>query len=78
MRRIILLLVLLAFIAACRSIPVAGECPESVGSKCLVGKKCSEDKKRGCIMCRCDAPNIPSETNAQEESARGRSPDFPH
>ena len=78
MRRIMLLLVLLAFAVGCRSMPIAGECPESVGMKCLAGKKCSEDKKRGCMMCRCDAPLVPSATSAQEESARGRSPDFPH
>jgi hypothetical protein len=77
MRRIVLLLVLLAFAVACRSMPVAGECPESVSMKCLAGKKCSEDTKRGCIVCRCDAPNVPSETSAQEEMERGRSPDFP-
>ena len=77
MRRIIILLVLLVFAVACRSIPVAGECPDSAGMKCLAGKKCSEDKKRGCIMCRCDSPLVPSETGAREAQERGQSPDFP-
>jgi hypothetical protein len=77
MRRILLLVLLLLFAVGCRSIPIAGECPESVGMKCLAGKKCSEDKKRGCIMCRCDAPLIPSETEAEQAQERGRSPDFP-
>jgi hypothetical protein len=77
MRRVILLLVLLMFVVGCRSIPVAGECPDSVTMKCMTGKQCAEDKKRGCIMCRCDAPNLPSDTEAKEAQARGRSPDFP-
>ena len=77
MKIILLLLVLLASAVGCRSIPVAGECPESVGMKCLAGKQCAEDKQRGCIMCRCDAPNLPSDTEAKEAQERGRSPDFP-
>ncbi len=77
MKRILFLLVFLVFAVGCRAIPVAGECPESVGLKCLAGKICAEDKKRGCIMCRCDAPNLPSETEAREAQDRGRSPDFP-
>jgi hypothetical protein len=77
MRKIILLLVLLVFVIGCRSVPVAGECPDSVTMKCLAGKKCYEDKKRGCIMCRCDAPLIPTETEARDAQERGRSPDFP-
>lgn len=77
MRRIFFLLALLAFAAGCRSIPVAGECPDSVGMKCLMGKQCAEDKERGCIMCRCDAPHLPRDTEAKSAQERGRSPDFP-
>jgi len=77
MRRILILLVLLAFAAGCRSIPVAGECPESAGLKCLAGKQCFEDKQRGCIMCRCNSPLNPDEHGAREAQERGRSPDFP-
>lgn len=77
MRRILLLLVLLAFAVGCRSIPIAGECPETTGIKCLAGKKCSQDEKRGCLVCSCDSPINPSETGAREAQERGRSPDFP-
>ena len=77
MKRIIILLALLAFAAGCRSIPIAGECPETAGIKCLTGKKCSEDKKRGCQVCSCDTPVNPDEHGAREAQDRGRSPDFP-
>ena len=77
MRKIIILLVLLMFVVGCRSIPIAGECPETVGISCLTGKKCSEDKKRGCMVCSCDTPVNPDEHGAREAQDRGRSPDFP-
>jgi hypothetical protein len=38
---------------SCATVPVAGECPDSMGSRCLVDKVCSMDSKRGCNMCVC-------------------------
>ena len=77
MKRIVILLMLLALLAACRTMPVAGECPESVGVKCVLGKDCWEDEKRGCRVCRC-ASIAPDDYAAKSEEARGRSPDHLH
>jgi len=49
-----------AFVCAafggCRTLPRAGECPESKGMRCLIEKECEEDRVRRCLVCRCEAP----------------------
>ena len=69
-----LLLVLLA--TGCKTVPVAGECPEVANLRCLTRKICSEDKKRGCITCTCETA-WNSDRFQEDDRNRGRSPDGP-
>ena len=43
-------------ICGCRTLPRAGECPESKEMRCLIEKECEEDRVRHCLVCRCEAP----------------------
>ncbi len=46
---------------SCRTLPVAGACPESVGLRCLTAPVCTFDRARGCMLCRCGEPEqLPS------------------
>jgi len=75
MKRFILLLApVILSLSGCKSIPVAGECPESAGLKCLTRKVCTEDAKRGCMMCTCESP-FGTEDIPDQDRQRGRSPD---
>lgn len=69
-----LLIVLTMLIAGCRGIPVAGECPESQNLRCMGRKICTEDKKRGCMVCSCEQIWESDPTKA-DERIRGRSLD---
>lgn len=42
---------------------IAGECPETTSEKCLTGKVCSHDAKRGCEVCHCDVAD-PTQTGS--------------
>ena len=42
-------------VSSCRSVPVAGECPETRDIFCATPKVCAEDKARGCQKCSCEA-----------------------
>ncbi len=39
--------------AACKHVPLAGECAESVNLTCLTAKVCAMDSARGCMRCEC-------------------------
>jgi len=74
MRRSLCWLVLpvLALVAlSCRSVPVAGECPETAQIRCLTAKKCVEDKKRACLRCQCEEA-FQTQPWQADEKARGR------
>ncbi|MBI5528674.1 MAG: hypothetical protein HY897_20275 [Deltaproteobacteria bacterium] len=47
---------LLLSLAACRTIPVAGECPGAAELKCPTEKVCSLDLERDCMDCVCSQP----------------------
>jgi hypothetical protein len=74
MNRIVWILLLVAFAVACRTIPVAGECPESRSLRCLSRKVCTEDRQRGCQVCRCEDV-WESDPARQDEKMRGRVPE---
>lgn len=66
-RSITLLLVFV--LGACKTTPVAGECPDSSRVPCLTRRICTEDKTRGCQVCICErALGTPDEEAQQEES----------
>ena len=61
-------------LAACRTIPVAGECPEAQDLRCLTKKVCSEDRDRGCQVCQCEAPYLANPSNSPDSAV----PALPH
>ncbi len=40
---------------SCKTVQVAGECPESQGLRCMTRKICQMDEKRGCQRCSCQS-----------------------
>jgi hypothetical protein len=56
-------------ILSCAAAPIAGECQETIRTVCMTKKICAEDKKRGCLICTCEAA---WETNGQREDQRLR------
>ncbi|MBW2704437.1 MAG: hypothetical protein JRF33_26770 [Deltaproteobacteria bacterium] len=63
-------------VSACKTVPVAGECPENAGLRCLTRKVCQEDKKRGCLRCACDGQWFESQPYKQGENLK-QDPDNP-
>jgi hypothetical protein len=74
MKPIVWAVLLLALAMACRTMPVAGECPESKDLRCLSRKVCTEDRQRGCQVCKCQDV-WESDPVHQDEKMRGRVPD---
>ena len=74
MRVLIGLIVLWLLATACRTMPVAGECPESASLRCMTRKICQEDAKRGCVVCTCESA-WESDPARQEDRQRGRVPE---
>jgi hypothetical protein len=58
-------------LSSCRTVPVAGECPESASLRCLSRKVCTEDAKRGCLVCTCESV-WETDPSRQEDRQRGR------
>ena len=56
MLRVGLMTVVLLMTVGCRTVPIAGECPDSAELKCMTQKQCVEDKRRGCMVCQCEDP----------------------
>ena len=46
-------LLILVMLTACKTVPVAGACPDSQGLRCLTVPECVYDRDRGCMQCRC-------------------------
>ena len=67
-------IVLWLLATACRTMPVAGECPESTSLRCLSRKVCEEDHTRGCLVCTCEAV-WETDPSRQEERQRRRVPE---
>ena len=70
-RLLISVVFLCLLVGACRTMPVAGECPESTNLRCLSRKVCVEDAKRGCLRCSCESA-WESDPGRQEDRQRGR------
>jgi hypothetical protein len=51
---LILAVGLLLLSTGCRSVPVAGECPENSMLRCMSARICDWDEKRGCQRCGCE------------------------
>jgi hypothetical protein len=73
MYKIAIVIFALLLSSACSTVRVAGECSESVNLKCMTKKICSEDTKRGCQVCSCEAAWI-SDPDQQDKMMRGREP----
>lgn len=52
--RILCLVIGLALLAGCKTVRVAGECPETASLRCLSRKICQSDTRRGCQKCICE------------------------
>ena len=75
MTKLLTSLMLLALgLLACRTMPVAGECPESVNLRCMTRKVCVDDARRGCQACSCESA-WESDPARQEDRQRGRIPE---
>ena len=55
MRKFLMVIILSFTATACRTITVAGECPETANIRCMTRKVCDQDKKRGCMKCMCES-----------------------
>ena len=64
----------LLLVAGCKTMPVAGECPEMANLHCMTRKICSPDRERGCQKCFCESPWGKDDIQ-QDDLQRGRSPD---
>lgn len=54
LRRLCWFVIFLALLAGCKTVPVAGECPETASLRCLSRKICQTDSRRGCQKCICE------------------------
>lgn len=70
--RILWILMALALVAGCRTVPVAGECPESAGIQCLTAKICQPDERRGCQKCTCEGAWNSDPDNERKRVEGGR------
>ncbi len=55
MKPILTAILLMLPLAGCKTAKIAGECPETVESRCMTRKVCSWDQQRGCQVCGCEA-----------------------
>lgn len=67
-------LILLLGLLACKTAPIAGECPENAALRCMTEKRCSMNERSGCMQCRC-ANSWNTDRIDEEERIRGRGPE---